>query len=196
MSDVANPALTDEELAQWDEVLSVSDVEPGAKAEYLKFHRRVRATITALKAEVSDRDARVAVLVEALEKAEWAFSRIRDRFHYHREHTLADMADDDRLACKKARETQATAARELLERVEDDRKCALERAVIIEQVEARAEAAEAEVERLKARQRTEGTLEVCERWRSNHCADYPQSDHDYTLCQTANCPLRTAEREG
>lgn len=285
-SDVANPALTDEQVARLREAmnhhgtyeeLAVSLVRPSDLYDAL-------ATITALKAEVSDRDARVAVLVDSIETYgdEYAKSSVvwhdRDGMHC----SICNQTWDR--DSQSGSETHAkdcpvhvaknlpTAARELLERVEkaerwvsdlqsgmyvncvycghrygpgettpvsmaDALKQHIEHcpkhplkeardivaecnnslfgshgyftqasgvtaAQAIEKLKAyggdqwrRATAAESEVARLRERQRTPGTVEVCERHALTDCADYAGKHERPTSCRVFRCPLRTAERE-
>ncbi len=50
----------------------------------------------------------------------------------------------------------------------------------------------ARVKELELKQRTPGTVEVCERWPSTHCAGNPNSDFDHTFCRTDGCPIKAA----
>lgn len=64
----------------------------------------------------------------------------------------------------------------------------------------RLEDAEERVRDLEAARRVEarmpGTVEVCRRWRSNNCADnHSQSGSDYSVCNYADCPLRSQEKK-
>ena len=173
--------------------------------------KKLLATITALKAEVSDRDARVAALVGAVDDLIRNGLVLKGSPPVLQVIECADNSDPHAKLCAlwgKNGEWPGlpTAARELLERVQEldhitDKQDEANEALLLANVElrVRAEAAEAEVEHLKARQRTPGTLEICPKCTAAKYCKVASGTHDVEMwdaCKNLDCPLRTAEREG